>query len=531
MIDELVVRNLGVIKEASIYPGSGLTVITGETGTGKTLLLEGLRLLLGADGRPDLVGPFGEEASVEGRFIGGGREVIAGRRLQRGGRSRAYLDGAIASSRALASELVRIEVIGQHDQLSLTRPAEVRALVDANLDRSGQGLLDRYRATRGIWQNLLKDRDQLGGDLRAIARELDLVRFQAEEIAGAGFTPGDDLELEIRANRLRHAESLTFHLDAARTAVDAGIDSLGGAIADLRRALRLDPELTPEVAETEMASEALSEIGRKLRLASESIIVDPEQQDLVLARLTLLGDLRRKYGSDLEEVLAFGKAAAERAGELAGLLERAATIDSDLDLLREELEATATLLTAARQKGGVKLAKAALKHLLELGFTDPVLTVDLTVDDLGPWGHDDVRLLFASDSRLAPGEVSRVASGGELSRLVLALRLAGTRGSDAQVLVFDEIDAGIGGATALAMGRKLAALSNDYQVLCVTHLPQVAAFAETHYVIDRQGATASVNIVEGSERIDHLAGMLAGLPDSQRGREAAAELLALAAPG
>jgi len=280
-----------------------------------------------------------------------------------------------------------------------------------------------------------------------------------------------------------------------------------------------------------MASEALSEIGRKLRLASESIIADPKQQDLVEARLSLLGDLRRKYGSDLEEILAFGKAAAERAGELAGLLDRAATIDSDLDLMRGELEVTARLLTAARKKAGVKLAKAAVKHLLELGFTDPVLTVDLTEDELGTWGRDDVRLLFASDSRLTPGELSRVASGGELSRLVLAMRLAGTRGSDAQVLVFDEIDAGIGGATALAMGRKLAALSNDYQILCVTHLPQVAAFAETHYVIDREGTTATVSLVEGSKRTDHLARMLAGLPDSQRGREAAAELLALAARG
>ena len=531
MIDELVVRNLGVIEEAAIYPGSGLTVITGETGTGKTLLLEGLRLLLGADGRPGMVGPFGEEASVEGRFVDGPHEVIAGRRLQRGGRSRAYLDGAIASSRALASELASIEIIGQHDQLSLTRPAEVRALVDANLDRSGRTLLDRYRATRGAWKNLVQVRDQLGGDARAIARELDLVRFQAEEIARAGFAPGEDLELELRANRLRHAESLTSHLDAARTGVDAGIDALGGAIADLRRALRLDPELTAVVAETEMASEALSEIGRKLRLASESIVVDPEQQDQIEARLTVLGDLRRKYGSDLEEVLAFGKAAAERAGELAGLLDRAATIESDLVLMVEELEATASLLTAARQKAGVKLTKEAVKHLFELGFTDPVLTVDLTVEDLGAWGHDEVRLLFASDSRLTPGEVSRVASGGELSRLVLALRLAGTSGSDAHVLVFDEIDAGIGGATALAMGRKLAALANDYQVLCVTHLPQVAAFAETHYVIDRKGATATVNLVEGSERTDHLARMLAGLPDSQRGREAAAELLALAARG
>lgn len=531
MLDELAVRNLGVIKEATIYPTAGLTVISGETGTGKTLLLGAVRLLLGADGRPELVGPFGDEASVEGRFIEGDREVVAVRRLQREGRSRAYVDGSIASTRILAAELDGIEVIGQHDQLSLTRSAEVRAMVDANLDGPGRALLVGYRATRGTWERLLADRDQLGGDRRALARELDLVRFQADEIAQAAFVPGDDQELEARANRLRNAAALTLHLNEARGGVESGIESVGGAIAEVRRAHRFDPELSALVETAEMASEALSEVGRQLRLASEQITDDPESQTLVEARLTLLGDLRRKYGSDLEDVLAFGKEAAARAGELAGLLDRAATIDSDLAEVRTQLEETARLLTAARKKAGSRLTKSAIKHLLELGFTDPHVSIDLTEADLGPWGADDIRLLFASDSRLAPGEVGKVASGGELSRLVLSLRLAGTQAAGASVLVFDEIDSGVGGATALAMGRKLAALSKERQVLCVTHLPQVAAFAETHYVIERDGTTAAVRLVEGGGRTAELARMLAGLPDSERGREAAAELLALAAQG
>ena len=531
MLDELAVRNLGVIKEATIWPTAGLTVITGETGTGKTLLLGAVRLLLGADGRPDLVGPFGEEASVEGRFLEGEVEVVAARRLQRGGRSRAYLDGSIASNKILAAALDGIEIIGQHDQLSLTRPAEVRAMVDANLDASGRGLLDRYRETRSRWERLLADRDQLGGDRRALARELDLVRFQAEEIAKADFVPGDDQELEVVANRLRNAEALTLHLGEARARVESGIDALGGALGEIRRALRLDPDLGELVEATEMASESLSEVGRRLRLASEQIADDPEQQALVEARLTMLGDLRRKYGSDLEEVLAFGKSAAERAGELTGLLDRAATIDSDLDAMAADLGELAGLLTAARRKAGSKLTKSAVKHLLELGFTDPLVSIEVGEAELGPWGRDEIRLLFASDSRLAAGEVSKVASGGELSRLVLSLRLAATQGARASVLVFDEIDSGIGGSTALAMGRKLAALSKERQVLCVTHLPQVAAFAETHYVIERDGATAAVRLVEESKRPAELSRMLAGLPDSERGRQAAAELLALAAKG
>jgi DNA repair protein RecN (Recombination protein N) len=278
-----------------------------------------------------------------------------------------------------------------------------------------------------------------------------------------------------------------------------------------------------------MGSEALTDIGRRIRRAAEQVTADPEEQSLVDARLTLLGDLRRKYGSDLEEVLGFGKEAAQRAGELAGLLDRSATIDSELAATRREMEAAAGLLRSGRQKAGTRLTKEAVKHLLELGFSDPLLVVDVVESDLGAWGADDVRLLFASDSRLTPAEVAKVASGGELSRLVLSLRLAGSRAAGASVLVFDEIDAGIGGSTALAMGRKLAALAREHQILCVTHLPQVAAFAETHYVIEREGATAEVREVAGEERTAQLARMLAGLPDSERGREAAEELLELAA--
>ena len=528
MIDELVVRNLGVIEEATIHPTAGLTVVTGETGTGKTLLLGAVRLLVGADGRPELVGPFGEEATVEGRFIDGGTETVAVRRLQRGGRSRAYLDGSITSTKILAAELGGIEIIGQHDQLSLTRPSEVRAMVDASLDAAGKASLDRYRELRNTWEQLAGHRAQLGGDQRALARELDLVRFQAEEIGRAGFSAGDDLELEAQANRLRNADALTSYLEQARSGVDSGIDSLGSAIGDLRRAFRLDPDLDDLVGATEIASEELGELGRQIRLAAERVAADPELQALVESRLTLLGDLRRKYGSDLEEVLAFGKQAADRAEELASLLDRSATIDSDLEATWSEMQEAARILGTARHKAGSRLSKEAVKHLIELGFNDPLVLVEVAESELGPWGANDVRLLFASDSRLTPGEVGKVASGGELSRLVLSLRLAGTRGADASVLVFDEIDSGIGGATALAMGRKLAALSKDHQVLCVTHLPQVAAFAETHYVIEREGATAAVRQVKGEERTAQLARMLAGLPDSERGREAAAELLALA---
>jgi DNA repair protein RecN (Recombination protein N) len=529
MLDELVVRNLGIIEAARLCPGPGLTVITGETGAGKTLLLGAVRLLLGSDPRSDLVGPFADEAVVEGRFLADGHELVLARRFQREGRSRAYRDGALSSSKALAEALSPIvEVIGQDDHLSLTRPSEVRALVDTSLSASGKQLLSRYREQRERLESLLAAREALGGDQRAMTRELDLVRYQAEEISRAAFTPGDDVMLEQSAARMRHAEELSARLSEARSASEQALETIGAATDEVRKAARLDPSLADLAGQAAALAEALADLGRGLRLAMEGMTSDPDAQANVEARLNLLGELRRKYGSALEEVLAFGKEAATRAAELTDLLGRAGTIDSEIDACQRELTETGAKLRDARQRAGAALVKEAKRHLLELGFTDPTIEADIREAPPGPWGADQVRLLFASDHRLEAGEIGRVASGGELSRLVLSLRLAGQRQAQAPVLVFDEIDAGIGGATALAMGRKLANLAKNQQVLCVTHLPQVAAFATGHYLIERDGTKAQLIEVTGEARTSEISRMLAGLPDSERGREAAAELLGLA---
>ncbi len=532
MLDELAVNNLGLIEQARICPGRGLVVVSGETGTGKTLLLGALRLLLGADARSELVGPFGDETVVEGRFLVDGEEVVAGRRLPREGRSRAYLDGSIASGKILSDRLGNlVEIIGQHDQLFLTRQAEVRSMLDGLLDGPGLAARDGYRIAFERLGELSAARTALGGDNRALARELDLTRFQAEEIARAGFGTGEDENLERRAARLRHAETLIVHLGAATALAESGSEAVGGMVDELRRAARLDTGLDEYAAAAAGAAESLMELGRAIRLTSEAMVADPGELAEVEQRLTLLGELRRKYGPSLDDVLLFGKEASRRSDELIGLLSRADGIDAEYSAAEEEVSALGAKLSAARSRAGLILAEAAMGHLRELGMDDPVVEVVVVDDHPTASGADRVRLLFASDRRLQVGEVSKVASGGELSRLILSLRLAARTGSgqgDAAVLVFDEIDSGVGGATALAMGRKLGALAADCQVLCVTHLPQVAAFADTHFVVERNENRATVREIDGDQRISELSRMLAGLPESSRGREAAAELVAIA---
>lgn len=529
MIDELVVRNLGVIESARLEPGTGLTVITGETGTGKTLLLGALRLLLGGESRSDLVGPFADEAVAEGRFLSGeGDEIGAARRLPRQGRSRAYIDGSIASARALEERIAGlVEIVGQHDHLSLTRPGEARALVDQALDEGGRQAREGYRRAWERLAALESAQEQLGGDQGELARELDLVTFQAGEIERAGLSPGEDEDLETQAQRLRHGEEIRAELMEALAALDAGRDRVGEAVSAVRRAARRDPTLETPAAALGAIADTLAEGSQDLRAAAEDLELDPRRLEEVEARLTLLGDLKRKYGRTLDEILEFGERAAGRQSELDDLLRRAGEIDREVEEARSEVAEAGESLRSARRTAADRLAGATRSHLLDLGFSDPLIEVAIEPAEPGPGGCDRIELRFASDSRLTPGPVATVASGGELSRLVLALRLAGGRG-EAATLVFDEIDAGIGGATAIALGRKLADLARDRQVLCVTHLPQVAAFADRHYVVQREGNTARVVSVGGDERVAELARMLAGLPESDRGRDAAEELLELA---
>lgn len=525
MIDELFVRNLGVIKEARLDLGPGLTVITGETGAGKTLLLGALRLLLGADARPDLVGPFGDEAVVEGRIVSGEREFGVARRLRKEGRSRSYLDGSIASAEALDQATVGVvEIIGQHDQLTITRPGEIRRLIDRNLDTEGLAAREAYGVAWAEHQRLVGDRNSLGGDRPALERERAVAAHDAETISAASVSADEDVRLDELLGRLRNAGQIR---DLAREAAEVGDrvrDDLGGLIGLLRRLATLDPGSGGLSHATDGMESQLDEIAAGLVRLLEDLEMDPEELETAEQRRATLHELTRRYGPGLSDVIDFGRKQAERATELSALLDRADRIDEELAVAERRLGAAGTALADARRRCAQGLATRTAGHLRELGFARPLVEIRVEAGAPGPGGADTAAVVFASDDRLDPGPVSKIASGGELSRLVLALRLAAGAG-EAATVVFDEIDAGVGGQTAIAVGAKLAALAESCQVLCVTHLPQVAAHAATHWVIDRDGAEAAVRPAEGEVRVEELTRMLAGMPESERGRQAARELL------
>ncbi|MDJ0954099.1 MAG: AAA family ATPase [Acidimicrobiia bacterium] len=528
MLDELIVANLGIIAEAHLEPGPGFVVVTGETGAGKTMLLGALRLLMGAASRRELVGPFAGEAVVDGRFVVDGEEEVTLRRRVTGeGRSKAYVDGSMVPAKALQERMSgRVEVVGQHDHMLLTTAHGARTLVDGALGPAGRRAMTAYTAA---WDDLVVIRQKLellGGGRRELERELEMVQFQADDIAAAGFAEGDDITLAARADRLRHAEDLAAGFDAVLGALgdDGAMGNLASALGELSRMSRLDGELLDASERLEAVSVSLAELHLDLAAVAADLDHEPGELDAIEERIQRLGDLRRKYGDDLDEVLAFAEKAGARAAELGALLGTADDLARELESAADRAVAAAADLTKQRQRAAKQVAKDAVGHLQELGMTDPVVELRLAESELGPTGGDRIELAFASDSGLTPGPAGKIASGGELSRLTLALRLAAGIG-DASLLAFDEVDAGIGGATALAMGEKLAALGRGRQLFCVTHLPQVAAHADAHFVVEREEAQAVVRRVDGDDRLTELSRMLGGLPDSERGQLHAAELL------
>jgi DNA repair protein RecN (Recombination protein N) len=529
MLDELQVSNLGLIAEASVEPGAGLVVFSGETGAGKTLLLGALRLLTGEPARRDRVGPAAAEAAVSGRFLlPAGDELIVRRKIAAGGRSRAYIDDTMVAAASLAKRTRGIvELVAQHDHLVIASSAGLRGIIDGAMGVTGRKALEAYTTA---WRRLEGAREKsaaLGGDQRALQRERDMVRFQADEIEHAAFRPGEDDDLAAEAERLRNHAVLMEGLAAAATGIGSGSvaeEAWERGAGELHRVAKLDPQLEPLAEQADHLLKTASGLAREIADAAGAQIHDPGRLDEVERRLALLGDLRRKYGDRLADVLAFGAEAASRADELERLLGSADVIERELTAAAAAVDASAAVLSKQRRKRAERIARDMMSHLRALGFSAPV--VDFGFEEAVPTalGADRIVMMFASDVALDPAPAHRVASGGELSRLVLSLRLsAGVE--DSSVIAFDEIDAGIGGATALAMGRKLADLATGRQVLCVTHLPQVAAFADRHFVVRRDRDTAIVEAVADEARLEELSRMLAGMPESERGIAHARELL------
>jgi DNA repair protein RecN (Recombination protein N) len=529
VLTELAINDLGVITDLSLVLGPGLTAVTGETGAGKTMVVEAIGLLLGGRADGTVVRAGSNEAVVEGRFVlPSDDEVIVRRVVPRDGRSRAYVDGRLATVATLAElGASLVDVHGQHAHQTLLTTSTQRAALDrfGGVDTAD---LDDVRATLTAIDHALA---ALGGDERARARELDLYRFQVDELRRAAIDRVDeDEQLERAESELSDAVA---HREAGALAADALAGDESAAVDAVRVALSAVGERAPyaELASRLRSVQAdLDDIAHDMRAIAERIEEDPERLAALRARRQLLRDMRRKYGPTLADVIAYASEAEQRLADLSSHDQRAAELDTQRAAALRERGLAEARVRAARLDAAPRLAKAVERHLRELAM--PKAKLDVQID--GAAG-EEVRVLLAANPGTPALPLAKIASGGELARAMLALRLALPAAGDTTppTYVFDEVDAGIGGAAATAVGRALAKLARRRQVLVVTHLPQVAAYADHHVDVHKTAQTRSTTVradlVVGATRVVELSRMLSGSPESATAREHAAELLRTAA--
>ncbi len=519
MLLELAVANLGVIERVTLDIPPGMIALTGETGAGKTLLVDAINLLVGGRSDPALVRPGADEATIDGRFLLDGEELVLTRVVPAEGRSRAYVNGRPSTASALAELGARlVDLHGQHAHQSLLGVEAQRAALDV----FGRVDLSALAHARSVMAEIDAALGELGGDERARARELDLVRYQVGELIEADLQdPDEDDRLAEREELLANAVA---HQEAAGTALDTLIED-GGARDLLSQGLSLLEGPGPFEESAGRLSNLLAElddIADGIRSVGDGIEDDPEALEQILARRRLLRELCRKYGDDLAAVMAERDALQLRLKEL----EDHDVLAADLDRRRQEaaaaLDRASAAVREARLAAAPELAAAIEANLPDLAM--PRARVGIEVD-----GDDGAEVSFQlaanPGSPLQP--LAKVASGGELARAMLALRSVLSEAPP--VLVFDEVDAGIGGQAGFAVGRSLTDLGDRHQVLVVTHLPQVAAFADAHLAVEKRQGTdetiSEIRFLDAEGRLTELARMLSGQPDSATARQHARELL------
>lgn len=568
MLLELRVRDVGIIEDVGWRLAEGLNIITGETGAGKSLVIDAVEALLGARPDEEIVRHGAGEAGIEGVFAlpeeAGLRQLLADNGLEadggtlvvhcdirRRGRSIIRVNGR-AVARGVLQQLGRalVDIHGQSNHLSLLDRRRQLAFLDAYARIDGE--VARFAALHADLRHAEQELNALAEGEREMARREEFLRYQIDEIARADLKEGEEEELERERNVLASAEQLKVLAHEVFQAVRgdetdgpaaSALNRLGEAVSGMRRLVELDPGMAAALESLEGALYGLEETARDIRGYADRLEHDPRRLEAAESRLELIRDLKRKYGRSIPEVLEFAEKAARELEGITGSAERRAELEACRDSLRREMAGIAPRLSGERTDAAGRLKEALEAELRDLNM--PQVTFEVAVsrredgDGLpypdgrtyrfGPDGADDVEFLVSTN----PGEpvrpLSRIASTGEMSRFMLGLKGILSEADRTPVLVFDEIDIGVGGRSGEVVGRKLWQLGRSHQTICVTHLPQIAAFADAHYrvvkAVSRERTVSRLEPLEAGERTHELAAMLAGPQPTQTSLEGARELL------
>lgn len=566
MLSDITIHNLGVIPSASLELSEGLTILTGETGAGKTMVVTGLRLLAGGRAEAQRVRSGSSQAVVEGRFLldsvapesaemaravvsaAGGAldengEVIVSRTVSAQGRSRAHLGGRSVPAASLVEFSKEVLTIhGQNDQLRLLNSDRQRDALD-RFSQKISALMTVYSEAYRAWKNLSKDLQERQASKRELAQEVDRLEFAIREISEVDPQPGEEADLLVQIARLQDVDDLRAQAVGALSVIDgaAGVegyatcdssdadaasDLIGQALSSVR--VSSDPTLQGVSQQLEAVTSILMEVSAQLGGFLDELPADPQMLDKLLQRQQALKQLTRKYASDIDGVIKWKLKAEQKLESIDVSPEALDQLKKETALAERKMNDAGMALRAARIEAAQELSNAVTKELHGLAMPKAMFSVVVHPTEPQPSGFDEVEFCLAPNNATDPRPLASSASGGELSRVMLALEVILSAGQHGNTLVFDEVDAGVGGRAAVEIGRRLARLAQNNQVIVVTHLPQVAAYADTHLHVAKDvgesTVTSGVEKLSEERRVEDLARMLAGLEDTDTGRAHAREL-------
>ena len=522
MIDEIHICDVALIHEAHFAPHESLTVITGETGAGKTALLNALKLLVGERFEAGLVREGCDELKVEGRFFFEGEEegVVASRRVGAQGRSRVSIDGSLASVKELAARIgTHIDLCGQHEHQHLLSPAYQRSLLDA---WAGDEVLSPLESYRVCLADVRKAQDEVNRLVElesADSVELDRARFALEQIVLVDPQEGEYEDLQASLPRLEHAEMLMNEAVRAQTALngqDGALEHIDEALQALDKISGVDAGLEEQTNAVREAYFVLEDAARAMATYRDGIEYSGEELEAAQERMAALQGLMRGFGPRMEDVFELRQQSERKLAEYEGRDELIAQAKAQLQTCEEHLNAAAEELRKVRQSVLPRFLEAVQKQMARLEMGSARLEadlVDLPREQWDSWGPHTCELMFAAGEAMKPQRLNKIASGGEMSRIMLALKVVLGESDTVDTLVFDEIDAGVGGSTALALADVLVDLAKTHQVIVVTHLPQVAVCGNTHYKVEKTGDAhpeTMLRVLTREEREAEIARMLSG---------------------
>lgn len=552
MLRELQITNLAIIDRLNVEFSPGLNILTGETGAGKSIIIDAVNLILGGRASADLIRSGEKEATVEALFDLTGRpelqealsgagidcedELLVRRVVSAAGKNRVSICGGLATT-GLLSEICRnlINIYGQHDAQSLLKTDQHVRLLDGFCGATP--LRERFTAAFEAWQGAREELASLEAGEREAARRLDLLSFQSGEIADAKLHPGEEEEVSEERHRLSHSEKLLALTQGAFDNLYGGdqslLGALGGVIASVTEAAGVDHALAPAVEALEGAYAQLEDASLTLRDYASGVESDPARLEQLDDRLDAINRLKKKYGATVEEILAFKAGIDEELRSLSARDEQRDELSARIRTLGEEVFGLGRELSAAREQGAARLKAGMERELCELAMKHAVFETSFErCGEPRSYGFERAEFLFTPNPGEPPKPLAKIASGGELSRLMLALKQLHPD-SEVPTLIFDEVDTGVGGATSALIGEKLKRVAKGQQVLAITHLPQVAAFADQHLKVEKSvagGRTAtSVELLEGEARVAEVARMLAGARVTEKTLEHAREMIQEAA--